>query len=67
VLGIAVTGCGGEERGREARLAIPRDIAEQLAAQSLGIAEALDRGDACGAAELADSLRASAREAIDGG
>lgn len=67
VLAFAVTSCGGEERDREAGPAIPRDIAEQLAAQSIDIAEALERGDACGAAELADSLRASAREAIERG
>lgn len=67
MLAFAVTSCGGEERDRAAGPAIPRDIAEQLAAQSIDIAEALERGDACGAAELADSLRASAREAIERG
>ena len=66
-LAFAVTSCGGEEGGRAAAPAIPRDIAEQLAAQSIDIAEALERGDGCGAAELADSLRASAREAIERG
>ena len=67
VLAFAVTSCAGEEGDREAAPAIPRAIAEQLAAQSIDIAEALERGDACGAAELADSLRASAREAIKRG
>ncbi len=66
VLAIAVASCGGDE-DRASQPAIPRDIAEQLAVQSLDIAEALERGDACGAAELADSLRASAREAIERG
>ena len=67
VLAFAVTSCAGEEGDQEAAPAIPRAIAEQLAAQSIDIAEALERGDACGAAELAGSLRASAREAIERG
>ena len=66
MLAFAITSCGGEEGGREAA-AIPRDVAEQLAAQSLDVAEALESGDACGAAELADSMRASARRAIQRG
>ena len=67
MLAFAITSCGGEEGGREAAPAIPRDVAEQLAAQSLDVAEALESGDACGAAELADSMRASARRAIQRG
>jgi hypothetical protein len=66
VVAFAGTGCGGEEE-RASRPAIPRDVAEQLAAQSLDVAETLESGDAYRAAELADSLRASAREAIERG
>jgi hypothetical protein len=67
MLAFAITSCGGEKGGREAAPAIPRDVAEQLAAQSLDVAEALESGDPCGAAELADSLRASTRQAIQRG
>jgi hypothetical protein len=59
-------GCGG---GNEAepppRPTIQRATAEQLAATSDSIADALDAGDVCSAAGRADDLRAQVIEAIN--
>jgi hypothetical protein len=55
---VVAAGCGGSERE-----AIPRPTAEALAAQSDEVAEALARGDRCGADRLADELLGDAESA----
>lgn len=55
---VLTAGCGGSERE-----AIPRFTAEALAVQSDKVAEAVARGDRCGADRLADELLGSAESA----
>lgn len=65
---VAVAGCGG---GGDAvpppGPAIERATAERLASTSDAIADALDGGDVCGAAGLADELNGQVIEAINAG
>lgn len=53
---VLAAGCGGAERQT-----IPRPTAQALAAQSDGVAEALERGDRCEADRLATELVADAQ------
>jgi len=46
---------------------LPRAVANDLAAKSDQIAAALDSGDRCGAAELADRLKDAVDAAVSGG
>ena len=62
---LAVSGCGGGEQTAEPTL--PRTVAEDLAARSDAIADALDAGDVCTAAGRADELRAATITAINNG
>jgi hypothetical protein len=62
-LAIALAGCGDSTRTSPQEPALPRAVANDLAAKSDQIAAALDSGDVCGAASLADRLK----EAVDAG
>jgi hypothetical protein len=65
---LALTGCGsggGDARPEEPGL--PRAVAERLAQESEAIADMLDAGDTCGAAEQADVLEDAVEEAIGNG
>jgi hypothetical protein len=55
---VLLASCGGAERS-----GIPSGTAEALARQSDGIAVALERGDRCEAARLADELLTTGRAA----
>lgn len=57
VLGAILGGCGSDEGGEDAEAPVlPGATAERLAAQSDEIADTLERGDVCGAADQADAL-----------
>jgi hypothetical protein len=59
-------GCGGgEENAPPPRPTIQRAVADQLASTSNAIADALDQGDVCTAAGLADDLNAQVIDAIN--
>jgi hypothetical protein len=67
---LAAAGCGGAERATETtppRPTIPREVADDLAARSEAIAEALDAGDVCTAAVRADELNHATIGAINEG
>jgi hypothetical protein len=66
-LALALAGCGGGSDQTAGEAAIPRAVAEDLAAKSDAIAEALDAGDVCGAAQLADDLKGAIASAVAGG
>lgn len=63
---LALAGCGGAAPTQK-RAAIPRSVADRLAAQSESIAAAWEAGDTCGAAQQADELRHSADDAVKAG
>jgi hypothetical protein len=65
VLALAACGGGGDARPEEASL--PRSVAERLAQESEAIADKLDAGDVCGAAQQADTLVDSVEQAIAAG
>jgi len=63
---IALAGCGGgDARPEEPGLA--RGVAERLAEESEAIADKLDAGDTCGAAQQADVLEDAVQQAIGEG
>ena len=63
---LLLAGCGGgEDAAPPPRPAIERAVAQQLAQTSDAIAAALDQGDVCTAAGLADDLNAQVIEAIN--
>jgi hypothetical protein len=65
---LALAGCGGgggDARPEEPRL--PSAVAERLAAESEAIADKLDAGDTCGAAQQADVLEDAVQQAIGDG
>jgi hypothetical protein len=62
VLALAACGGGGDARPEEPTL--PRGLAERLAQESEGIADKLEAGDQCGAAEQADVLEDAVEQAI---
>jgi hypothetical protein len=63
----ALAGCGGATPRQTESAAIPRSVADRLAAQSESIAAAWGAGDTCGAAQQADDLRHAADDAIASG
>ena len=67
-LAIVLAACGGgsDTTGGQAA-ALPRAVADDLAAKSDEIADALDRGDQCGAAHHADELKDKVEAAIADG
>jgi hypothetical protein len=68
---LAAAGCGGAERSAETtpppRPTLPRSVADDLAARSDAIADALDAGDVCTAAVRADELNGATIAAINNG
>jgi hypothetical protein len=66
-LAIALAGCGGSTTTSAQKPALPRAVAKDLAAKSDQIADALDSGDVCGAASLADRLKDAADAAVSNG
>ena len=68
---LAASGCGSGERSADTtappRPARPRNVAEDLAARSDAVADALDAGDVCTAAVRADELRGATITAINNG
>jgi hypothetical protein len=68
---LAASGCGGGERSADTtappRPTLPRNVAEDLAARSDAVADALDAGDVCTAAVRADELRGATITAINNG
>ena len=65
---ILLAGCGGESAAPPPpQPKIQRATAEQLAARSDAIADALDAGDVCTAAVRADELQDAVIEAINAG
>jgi hypothetical protein len=63
---LALAGCGGATSPQN-DAAIPRSVADRLAAQSESIAAAWEAGDTCGAAQQADELKHAADDAIASG
>jgi hypothetical protein len=66
-LAIALAGCGDSTRTSAQEPALPRALANDLAERSDQIADALDSGDLCGAAGLADRLKDAVEAAVSGG
>jgi hypothetical protein len=69
-IALATTGCGGGGRSAETttpRPTLPRTVAEDLAARSDAVADALDAGDVCTAAVRADELSDATVAAINNG
>jgi hypothetical protein len=64
---LALSGCGGATPTQTNSAAIPRSVADRLAAQSESIAAAWEAGDECGAAKQADDLRHAADDAVTSG
>jgi DNA repair exonuclease SbcCD ATPase subunit len=64
---VALAGCGGGGDARPEEPRLPRAVAERLAQESEAIADMLDAGDTCGAAEQADVLEDAVEEAIGNG
>lgn len=64
---LALAGCGGGTQTETGSSAIPRSVADRLAARSEAIAAAWDAGDTCGAATKADDLKDAAEQAIAAG
>lgn len=64
---LALAGCGGGTQTETDSSAIPRSVADRLAARSEAIAAAWDAGDTCGAATKADDLKDAAEQAIAAG
>jgi hypothetical protein len=66
-LAIALVGCGHSTKTSAQEPALPRSVANDLAAKSDRIAGALDSGDVCGAASLADRLKDAVDAAVSSG
>jgi hypothetical protein len=66
-LAIALAGCGHSTKTSAQEPALPRPVANDLAGKSDQIAEALDSGDVCGAATLADRLKDAVDAAVSSG
>jgi len=67
-LAIVLAACGGGSDTTAAQAAaLPRGVADDLAAKSDEIADALDRGDQCGAAHHADELKDEVEAAVADG
>jgi phage shock protein A len=63
---LALAGCGGGDATPE-EPGLPRAVAERLAQESEAIADKLDAGDTCGAAQQADVLLDRVEQAIANG
>jgi chromosome segregation ATPase len=63
---LALAACGGGD-ARPEEPTLPRGLAERLAQESEGIADKLEAGDQCGAAEQADVLEDAVEQAITDG
>jgi hypothetical protein len=63
---LALAGCGGGD-ARPEEPGVPRAVAERLAAESDAIADKLEAGDTCGAAQQADVLEDAVQQAIGSG
>jgi hypothetical protein len=67
-LAIVLAACGGGSDTTDGQAAaLPRAVADELAAKSDEIADALDRDDQCGAAHHADELKDEVEAAIADG
>lgn len=64
---LATTSCGGSSQSSADEPRLPRAIASDLAEKSEAIAAALDAGDECGAANLADELKDAVDAAVAAG
>jgi hypothetical protein len=64
---LALAGCGGDSDQSSQMRLIPRGLAADLAEKSDAVAAAIEAGDVCGAAGLADELKNAVDDAIDAG
>jgi hypothetical protein len=64
---LAACGGGGGSNSTAERQSLPRSVADDLAGRSDQIADALEGGDVCGAAHLADELKDAVDAAVAGG
>ena len=64
---LAPTSCGGSDQSSAEEPRLPRALASDLAETSEAIADALDAGDVCGAAGLADQLKDAVDAAVAAG
>jgi hypothetical protein len=64
---LAPTSCGGSDQSSADAPKLPRALASDLADASEAIADALDAGDVCGAAGLADQLKDAVDAAVSAG
>jgi hypothetical protein len=64
---LALAACGGDDDATTEEPGLARAIAERLANESEAIADKLDAGDVCGAAQQADVLVDSVAQAIADG
>ena len=66
-LALALAACGGASEQSSDEQLIPRALASDMATKSDAIAGAIDAGDVCGAARLADELKEAVDAAVSGG
>lgn len=66
-LALILGACGGSEQRSAEEPSLPRGLASDLADTSEAIADALDAGDVCGAAQLADELKNAVEAAVASG
>jgi hypothetical protein len=66
-LAIALVACGGSSQTSAGEPALPSAVANPLADKADEIASALESGDECGAARLADELKDGVEAAVSGG
>jgi hypothetical protein len=64
---VALVACGGSSQSAGGEPAVPKDVANSLADKADEIASALESGDQCGAARLADELKDGVEAAVSGG
>jgi hypothetical protein len=66
-LAITLVACGGSSQTSAGEPALPKAVANSLADKADEIASALEGGDQCGAARLADELKNGVEAAVSGG
>jgi hypothetical protein len=66
-LATALVACGGSSQTAAGEPALPKTVASSLADKADQIASALENGDQCGAARLADELKDGVEAAVSGG
>ena len=66
-LAITLVACGGSSQTSAGEPALPKAVANSLADKADEIASALETGDQCGAARLADELKDGVEAAVSGG